>query len=102
MRIRTILTPRLCLTFAATVVVAAVLVTHRSRPTPNPEADGVVFVYFPSLCANPGDASNCREIPGPARPAFSTMAACSAYADVQLRHENNPRLMASCMKQREG
>src|ERR1700722_563580 len=102
MSLRHILTTRFCLSFGVTVVVAAVLVTHRGRPTPNPEGNGVVFVYFPSLCANPGDASDCREIPGPARPAFSTMAACSAYADVQLRQENNPRLMASCMKQREG
>jgi hypothetical protein len=102
MSLRRILTKRFCLTFGVTVAVAAVLVTHRGSPGPNPEAEGVIFVYFPSLCANPGDASNCREIPRPARPAFSTMAACSAYADVQLRQENNPRLMASCMKQREG
>jgi hypothetical protein len=102
MSLRHILTKRFCLTFGVTLVVAAVLVTHRGSPAPNPEGDGVVFVYFPSLCANPGDATNCREIPRPARPAFSTMAACSAYADVQLRQENNPRLMASCMKQREG
>jgi len=102
MSLRHILNKRFCLAFVVTLAVAAVLVTHRGRPAPNPEGDGVVFVYFPSLCANPGDASNCREIPRPARPAFSTMAACSAYADVQLRQENNPRLMASCMKQREG
>ncbi len=102
MRIRHLLTKRFCLSFGVTVAVATVLVTHRGRPAPTPEGDGVVFVYFPSLCADPGDASNCREIRRPARPAFSTMAACSAYADVQLRQENNPRLMASCMKQREG
>jgi hypothetical protein len=30
------------------------------------------------------------------------MAACSAHADAELRIENNPRIMASCMRQREG
>jgi len=107
MSIRSVMTKRSCLGFGVALVVAAVLVTHRSGPAPSsegdgPEGNGVVFVYFPSLCAAPGDASDCREIPRPSRPAFSTMAECSAYADVELRRENNPRLMASCMKQREG
>jgi hypothetical protein len=102
MSIRSIMTKRFCLAFGGALAVAAVLVTHRAGPAPSSEGDGVVFVYFPSLCTAPGDASDCREIPGPARPAFSTMAECSAYADVQLRRENNPRLMGSCMKQREG
>lgn len=102
MSLRHIMTPRFCLAFGGALVVAAVLATHRGGPAPSPEGDGVVFVYFPSLCAAPGDATHCREIPQPSRPAFSSMAACSAYADVQLRLENNPRVMASCMKQREG
>ncbi len=102
MSIRPLMNPRFCLAFAGAVVVATVLVTHRGGPAPSPEGDGVIFVYFPSLCAAPGDASNCREIPRPERPAFGSMAACSAYADTQLRQENNPRIMASCMKQREG
>jgi hypothetical protein len=102
MNFRSIVTKRFCLALGGALVVAAVLVTHRAGPAPSPEGDGVIFVYFPSLCAAPGDSSNCREIPHPERPAFGTMAACSAYADVQLRQENNPRLMASCMKQREG
>src|ERR1700722_1639832 len=102
MRMKSIITKRLCLAVGGAGIIAGVLGTHRGGPVPSPDGDGVVFVYFPSLCAAPGDSSNCREIPHPERPAFSTMAACSAYADVQLRQENNPRLMASCMKQREG
>jgi hypothetical protein len=102
MSIRSIMTTRFWLGLGAALVVATVLVTHRGAPTPSPEGDGIVFVYFPSLCAAPRDSSNCQEIPRPARPAFGTMAACSAYADLQLRQENNPRVMASCMKQREG
>jgi hypothetical protein len=97
-----IITKRFCLAFGGALVVAAVLVTHRGQPARNLAGDGVVFVYFPSLCAAPGDSSNCHEIPGPERPAFASMAACSAYADVQLRRENNPRIMARCMKQWEG
>jgi hypothetical protein len=102
MNIRPIMTRRFCLSVGVALAVAAVLVTHRGGPAREPEGEGVVFVYFPSLCATPGDASDCHEIPRPARPAFASMAACSAYADTQLRLENNPRLMASCMKQREG
>jgi hypothetical protein len=102
MSIKSLMTRRFCLAFGGALVVAAVLVTHRSVQTPTPNGDGVVFVYFPSLCAAPGDPSNCREIPRPERPAFDSMAACSAYADTQLRRENNPRLMASCMKQWAG
>ena len=102
MSIRHILTKRLCLSFGMALAVAAVLVTHRGGPAPDPQGESVVFVYFPSLCAAPGDSTDCHEIPRPARPAFDSMAACSAYADAQLRRENNPRLMASCMKQREG
>ena len=103
MSIRSVMTKRFCLALGTTLVVTAVLVTHRGSSAPSlGSGEGVVFVYFPSLCAAPGDSSNCREIPGPARPGFSTMEACSAYADVQLQQENNPRLMASCMRQREG
>jgi hypothetical protein len=102
MSIRHIMTKRFCLSFGAALAVASVLVTHRDGPTPNAEAAGVVFVYFPSLCEAPGDSRNCQEIPRPGRPAFGSMAECSAYADAQLLQENNPKLMASCMKQREG
>jgi hypothetical protein len=92
---------RFCLSLGAAVAVASVLVTHRAEPTANEDGAGVVYVYFPSLCAAPRDASDCREIPGPVRPSFDTMAACSAYADGELRRESNPRIMASCMRQRE-
>jgi hypothetical protein len=30
------------------------------------------------------------------------MAACSAYADEQLKQERNPRVMASCLRQQQG
>jgi hypothetical protein len=101
MKVRRIMTMRLCLSFGAALAVTSVLLSHRGESAPNLEGAGIVYVYFPSLCAAPGDSSDCHEIPRPGRPAFDSMATCSAYADVQLRQENNPRLMASCMKQRE-
>jgi len=99
--IKRIMTTRFCLSIGATLAVASVLVSHRAGPAANFEETGVVYVYFPSLCAAPGDPSDCRELPRPARPSFDSMAACSAYADSELRQEHNPRIMASCMKERE-
>ena len=93
---------RFCLPLGLALAVAVGLGAQRSGPAPNPEGPGIVYVYFPSLCAAPGDPSDCREIPHPPRPSFDTMAACWAYADGALRQENNPRIMASCMKQRQG
>ncbi len=95
------MTKRFCLSFGAALAVTSVLVSHRGGPTEMPEAAGVVYVYFPSMCAAPGDSRDCHELPQPVRPAFDSMAACSAYADVELRHDPNPRLMASCMRERE-
>ena len=101
MTIKRIMTMRFCLSLGAAVAVAGVLVAHRVEQAVPLEGDGIVYVYFPSLCAAARDASDCREIPRPVRPAFDSMAACSAYADVELQRENNPRIMASCMKQRQ-
>jgi hypothetical protein len=102
MNIKRIMTMRFCLSFGVTLAVASVLLEQRSGPAPNPEGAGIVYVYFSSLCAMPGDASDCHEIPQPKRPSFGSMAACSAHADVELQMAHNPRVMASCMKQREG
>lgn len=93
---------RLCLALMAATAVTWTLVSHRDRPAPNPREGGVVFVYFPSLCANPGDPGACQEQPQDTRPAFESMAACSAFADRALKAAHNPRMMASCMKQWEG
>ena len=73
--------------------------SSRSGPL---EGVGVVYVYFESRCAAAHDSRDCREIPQPFRPAFDSMAACSAHADAVLRHVSDPTRMASCMKQREG
>jgi len=101
MSFRDIMTKRFCISLGAALTITSVLVTHRGGPPPNIEGAGIVFVYFPSLCAAPGDARDCREIPQPVRPSFASMAECSAYAESRLREASNPRLMASCLKQRE-
>jgi hypothetical protein len=101
MNIKRIMTMRFCLSIGAALAVASVLVTHRAEPALDLEGAGIVYVYFPSLCAAPGDARDCHEIRQTARPSFDSMAACSAYADVELQQVHNPRVMASCMKQRE-
>jgi len=100
--IKRIMTKRLCLSLGAALAVSIVLAAQRSGSTLNVEGQGIVYVYFPSLCAAPRDSRDCHEIPRTSRPSFESMAACSAHADAELRQEQNPRLMASCMKQREG
>lgn len=101
MNIKRLMTMQFCLSFGAALTVASVLVTHRAGPAASLDAAGIVYVYFPSLCAEPGDARDCHEVPRPVRPSFESMAACSEHADSELRLEHNPRLMASCMRERE-
>jgi hypothetical protein len=99
--IKHLVTMRFCLSIGAALAVTGTLVANRGDVVTNPEGPGIVYVYFPSMCAAPGDGRDCQEIKRISRPSFDSMAACSAYADIQLRNENNPRLMASCLKQRE-
>jgi hypothetical protein len=101
MTIKKLMTMRLCLSFGAALSVASVLVSQRTGPAPNLEGQGIVFVYFPSMCAAANDASNCHVMVRPERPAFSSMQDCWAHADAELRRANDPRVLASCMKERE-
>ena len=102
MKIRRFMNLRLCISFGAALTVASVLLSHREVAARDAAAEAaVVFVYFPSLCATPLDASDCRELPQSARPAFGSMAACFAYADRELARVQDPRVLASCLKQKE-
>ena len=92
---------RLCLSFGAALTFASVLLTHREGPPPEAEKKGEVFVYFPSMCAAPGDARDCKEMPQPFRPGFETMKDCFAYADVELARANDPKVLASCKREKE-
>ncbi len=95
------MTTRFCLGIGAALAFASVLGARTSGPAPTAEGQGVVYVYFSSVCAAPGDARDCKELPQPVRPSFESMAACTAHANVVLGEQHNPRLLASCMKVRE-
>jgi len=101
MSIKRLMTARFCLGIGAALAFASVLGAQRSGPTPSEEGQGVVYVYFSSLCAAPGDARDCQEVPQTVRPSFESMAACGAHANGVLSQEHNPRLLASCMRVRE-
>jgi hypothetical protein len=64
---------------------------------PPPSDEGVVWIYFASLCANPGDASDCKRIDAAFHPVFSSLEACDAYRDRALAEAGNP----SCLRQRD-
>jgi hypothetical protein len=101
MKIRRLMTKQFCLGVGAALTLAGVMVSHRTGPEPSQKGEGVVYVYFSSLCSAAGDSSDCQKLPQTYRPAFESMAACSAYADVELGREHNPKLMASCLRLRE-
>jgi hypothetical protein len=84
------------------LVIAGILLARSTGSAPEVDDGGIVYVYFPSICERPGDPDDCHEIPRSSRPSFESMEACSAHADAELRQEHDPRLMASCLRQREG
>lgn len=73
-------------------------VQPRTAITISPDA---VWVYYTSLCARPGDASECTPVQTVRRPSFESHQACAAHRDEDLGREANPRLMGSCQKQHE-
>ena len=101
MIIKNMMTKRFCLALGAALSVTGVLVSQKTGPAPDPEGSGIVYVYYASLCAMAGDSRDCQEVLRPARPAFDSMAVCALHADGELGRAHNPRLMASCLKQRE-
>jgi hypothetical protein len=98
-KIRRLMNMRMFLSFGATLAVTSLLIAHRDGPPPAPE-EGVVFVYFPSMCAAPGDASDCHEMTRSVRPAFQSMTACFAHADQELARMHDPRVLASCLREK--
>lgn len=101
MSVKRIMNARFCLSIGAALSIATVLGVQRNGPVPTPGGAGAVYVYFPSLCEKPGDATRCEEIRRPDRPSFESMEKCTAHADDELKQANNPRMMASCLRQRE-
>lgn len=101
MNLKQIMNARFCLSIGAALTVATVLGAQRTGPAPDADGAGVVYVYYTSVCAAPGDSRHCEEIRRPVRPSFETMSQCSAHADEELKRAHDLRLMASCLKQRE-
>lgn len=66
MNIKRIMTMRFCLSLGAALAVSSVLAEQRTGPAPDPEGAGVVYVYYPSLCAAAGDLRTARRSGGPA------------------------------------
>ncbi len=60
-----------------------------------------IWVYYTSLCARAGDASECSIVPMAGRPSFESHQACSDHRDADLAREANPRLLGNCQKQHE-
>ena len=102
MGMRRIFTTRFCLSLGAALAVTTVMATHRDGSGQALDGPGMVYVYFPSMCPEARVERDCKEIPGNARPSFDTMAACSAFADVELKTAGNPRLLANCLRIHEG
>lgn len=100
MRLKSLLQPTLMLLGAGALTVTGVLSMGHTAAVPA-EAEGIVWVYYTSVCARPGDASDCKEVVSPARRSFENLEACSAFRDKDLAEAGNPRLLGSCLKQRE-
>jgi hypothetical protein len=92
---------RFSLPLIGVTAVVSVLAMGHKAPTPPADHEDVVWVYYTSLCAKPGDAGDCRIVSTPQRESFPTHEACAVYRDADLGREHNARLMGSCLKQHE-
>jgi hypothetical protein len=101
MRLSGLLRTRFCLPIGGAAALLGVLTLSPQPPTSMPTSVGIVWVYYASLCTNPGDSSDCQIITVPARPQFVTQEDCAAHRDAELSRHSNPRLMGSCLRQRE-
>jgi hypothetical protein len=100
MRLIGLLRSPLVLPLAFAVSMATWLATAVSHRIPHQD-DGVVWVYVSALCASPGDSRDCQWNGQATIRNFRTRDACAAYLDADLSRAGNPRLMGSCLRQRE-
>ncbi len=91
---------RFCLPFGITTGFVALLASGRAEMPQPPTDQGIVWVYYASMCAKPGDASDCKVVTG-TRVGFSTPDACDAYRNDALARAANPRLLGFCAKEHE-
>lgn len=95
------LRPRLTIPVCALVIGGGFALAEAQPKTAITISPDAVWVYYTSLCARPGDASECTVVQTSQRPTFGSHQACSAHRDSDLGREPNPRLMGSCQKQHE-
>jgi hypothetical protein len=100
MRLMSLLRPRLSLPLGGAAIVAGFLAYGHTAPAQAPGGT-IIWVYYTSLCAAPGDDSACTEIKQPVRRSFDSLEACSAYRDTDLGRAANPRVLGSCLRQHE-
>jgi hypothetical protein len=98
---KTFLRPRLILPVVALVAAVGYAAADTQPRTPNMVHQDAIWVYFASICAQPGDASDCRPIEGAPRTVFGSHDACADHRDAELARAANPRLLGSCLRQRE-
>jgi len=98
MRLRSLLQLRVCLFAAGSLSFAGLLALNHD--TPLPPSAGIVWVYHTSLCAIPGDASDCTPVGG-SQSIFDSMEACAAHRSLNLEQAGNPRLLGTCARQHE-
>ena len=101
MRLSGLLRTRVCLPIGGAAAVLGFLTLSPQPPTSMPTSVGIVWVYYASMCATPGDSNDCQTIKVQVRPQFVTQEACAAHRDAELSQHANPRLMGSCLRQRE-
>jgi len=101
MRLSALFRTRFCLPIGGAAAILGVLTLSPQPPTSMPTSVGIVWVYYASMCAAPGDSSDCQIIKVPVRPQFVTQEECATHRDAELSQHANPRLMGSCLRQRE-
>ena len=101
MRLSALFRTRFCLPIGGAAAILGVLTLSPQPATSMPTSVGIVWVYYASMCATPGDSSDCQIIKVPVRPQFVTQEECATHRDAELSQHANPRLMGSCLRQRE-
>jgi hypothetical protein len=91
---------RFCLPFGITTGFVALLASGRVEMPQGPTDLGVVWVYYSSMCAAPGDGSDCKAIIG-TRVGFDTPLACDTYRNDALARAADPRVMGVCAKEHQ-
>ena len=92
--------PRFWLPVSATLGCAGLL-TAWLVPGGTHTEDREIWVYYTSLCAAPGDSSDCKRVESHPWPGFPSHESCAAFRATDLARAANPRLMGTCERLHE-